>query len=136
MTTVRAFQCPCCISFDLVGDFTDRFINQIEFARRAAIGRHDVDRVAKRPDQQAPREKALVETGTNVGHIAGVAGYDIERSDGSDLANIRKTPILTEAIEPLGVQGGQTRDALHNRLSAPNLQIRESGRARDRVRGI
>ena len=51
MTTVRAFQCPRCISFDLVGDFTDRFINQIEFARRAAIRRHDVDRVAQRPNQ-------------------------------------------------------------------------------------
>ena len=136
MTTVRAFQSPRCISFDLVGNFTDRFIDQIELACRAAIWRHNVNRVAKRSNEQAAREKALVETGTNVGHIAGVAGYDIERSDGSDLANIRKTPILTEAIEPLGMQGGQTRDTLHNRLSAPNLQIRESGRTGDWIRGI
>jgi hypothetical protein len=73
-------------------------MDQIEFIRRTAIRRHEVDRVAKRSNEQATREKALVETGTNIGHLTGVAGYDIECSNGSDLADIGKLPVLAEAI--------------------------------------
>src|SRR6202035_5343555 len=64
------------LSRDPIRDFTDSFIDQVEFACTAAIGRHDVNRVAKWSNEQTPPAKALVKMGTNVGHIAGVAGYD------------------------------------------------------------
>jgi hypothetical protein len=116
--------------------FADCVEDAVEFVWRAAIWRHEIDRIAERPDQQPAAKEVVVEARPDTGQIASVIRGDIKCDDGSDLTDVAKTPILTKAIETFGLRADDGRDALHHRFVLPNLQVGASRRAGDRVRGI
>src|SRR5450759_5977787 len=66
-----------------------------------AIGRHDVDGVAERPQQHARVPKALLQPWSDVSEIARVAGFQIERRDGAGLTDALESRMLAEAVQLL-----------------------------------
>jgi hypothetical protein len=119
-----------------VNNFADCVEDAVEFVRNAAVWRHEVDRIAERPDQQPATKEITVEARPDTGQIAIVIRGDIKCGDGSDLTDVAKARILTKAIETLGLRMDDGRDALDHRFVLPNLQVGTSGRAGDRVRSV
>ena len=74
------------------GRLPDGIIDQIEFRRRDAIRRHDIDGIAQGAQQAAPfHGKTRVSSGPMPGQIAGIGHFQIQRGDGAQAADIRET---------------------------------------------
>ena len=73
-----------------VNNFADCVEDAVEFVRSAAVWRHEVDRIAERPDQQPATKEITVEARPDTGQIAIVIRGDIKCGDGSDLTDVAK----------------------------------------------
>lgn len=67
-----------------VGSIPDACVDLLKICFRDAIRRHQVDRIAERPEQQISPHKLR----TNVREIAWIAGFKIKRRDGSSAAYV------------------------------------------------
>src|SRR5580704_3927843 len=82
------------LSRHLAYDVGYRLINHAKLVCLAAIRRHDVDRVAERPDKQIARQEALIETRADASQIAGLPRCEIQCGDRADLADIGEPPVV------------------------------------------
>src|SRR5690606_34121212 len=108
-------------------------VDAVEVLGRHAIGRHDVDGVAERAQQEAPFAEEGGELRADAGEIAGIVDGEVERRDGAEAPYPGEARVVAETRQPLLLQRAESGDALCDRFLVPDVEIGVGGGAGDGI---
>ena len=81
--------------------FGDAVVDVVQFFGGDAIGRQNVNHVAKRTKQNADAEKKIVKLRAKARKVAGIVGAQLNGGDGADGANIADGGMILDRGEAL-----------------------------------